>query len=209
VAFRIHRRHVFALAGLVSALVVAALAWAIVWATHYAPLEPGSLSSGLGPHGTMLKAAAGSDGKDVLYVDARPGSTFQVAFSIRNGGSRGVTLLGPPAPGAPAEAGLFPVLSASIGPHDDRAYPRQFQALTSSRPASLRAGDDRLVYFTLRVNGRCDGSVARSAAGAHTVSSVATIPMRYRVLGLFTRTQQLALPYNLALACRSGGLATG
>jgi hypothetical protein len=218
VTFRIHPRLAFALATSIPVVAVAAVIWVVVWATHYAPLGDGSLSSRMGPHGTMIKAALGSDGRDVLYVDARRGSTFRMAFSIRNGGDHTITLLGVPNPGQTGSAGLFPVLSASIGPHDLNMdgpgdhlggghYPRQFHTLTPSRTASLHAGDDRLVYFTMRVNGHCLGRVAHNANRASVVSSVDSIPVRYRVLGLFTRTQQIPLPYNLALACRGSGVA--
>jgi hypothetical protein len=171
-------------------------------------------------HGTLLHVPRESGGEDVFYVDAPQGSTFHVAFSIRNAGAHGVTLLGPPNPGPLPQAGLFPVVSASIGPHDLNAvgpgdhlggghYPRQFRTLSGSHPASLRGGDDRLVYFTVRLNGHCvGGGVAHGDRNA-TVEWVSSIPMRYRVAGIFTRTQELPLPYVLALACHGKGISSG
>jgi hypothetical protein len=189
---------------------VVAVVSALVWATHYAPLQQGLSSRTPVEGGTLVQPIPESGGQPVFFVRPGTGEVFRVGLSVSNGGSQAVSLLGSPI-SRKAGSQVFRVLRAELGPPNHYGgtadYPRQFTTFDAAHPVSLPAGDERELFLTYSWVGRClGGAVPRPWRQGSTGATVGldVYPLRFRLWGLFTRTQWLKLPYVLTAECKTG-----
>jgi hypothetical protein len=190
-------RHPLRLAGLVAGglVLVAALAALVLflWLRAYSPLSSGSAGGGgfaPGPGlGADVEPVTGSGGKPVFIPVYRKGRPFDTAFTLHNTGRFAVTVTGL------ATDRSRPQLEAAALLASD-------SSIASADPANVRAfhklrldpGDTAIVV----VRWRLDCSAGRKA---EVYSD--SVPLRFRYLSAFTRTQSVRLPFAVTLRCRS------
>jgi hypothetical protein len=191
-------RHPLRLAGLVAGglVLVAALAALVLflWLRAYSPLSSGSAGGGggfaPGPGlGADVEPVTGSGGKPVFIPVYRKGRPFDTAFTLHNTGRFAVTVTGL------ATDRSRPQLEAAALLASD-------SSIASADPANVRAfhrlrldpGDTAIVV----VRWRLDCSAGRKA---EVYSD--SVPLRFRYLSTFTRTQSVRLPFAVTLRCRS------
>jgi hypothetical protein len=190
-------RHPLRLAGLVAGglVLVAALAALVLflWLRAYSPLSSGSAGGGgfaPGPGlGADVEPVTGSGGKPVFIPVYRKGRPFDTAFTLHNTGRFAVTVTGL------ATDRSRPQLEAAALLASD-------SSIASADPANVRAfhrlrldpGDTAIVV----VRWRLDCSAGREA---EVYSD--SVPLRFRYLSAFTRTQSVRLPFAVTLRCRS------
>ena len=179
-------RHPLRLAGIVAAAIVAVLAGAalivFLWLRTYAPLGavgPGTPGTGLSAD---VEPVTGSGGKPVFVPAYTPGRSFDTAFTLHNTGHFAVTVLGL---GAPNEAGPQPAALLATDSSANTEHARPFERLR------LNPDDTAAVVVRWRlVCAKGDGE---------TYSDV--VPLRYRYLSMFTRTERIRLPFAVTLRC--------
>jgi hypothetical protein len=165
----------------VSAVVVVAAVVVVglfLWLRTYAPLDAGGpVSPGRGL-GAAVEPTFGSGGKTVFIPAYRRGRPFDTQLTLHNGGRFAVTVTGVGSVGGP----LAP--AELIDPVHDRPL------------GSLRLDPHDDVTVVLRWRLACapkDGEVASDR-----------LPLRYRYLSWFTRTETVELPFAVTLRCSGG-----
>jgi len=190
-------RHPLRLAGLVAGglVLVAALAALVLflWLRAYSPLSSGSAGGGgfaPGPGlGADVEPVTGSGGKPVFIPVYRKGRPFDTAFTLHNTGRFAVTVTGL------ATDRSRPQLEAAALLASD-------SSIASADPANVRAfhrlrldpGDTAIVVVRWRLD---------CGAGRKAEVYSDSVPLRFRYLSAFTRTQSVRLPFAVTLRCRS------
>jgi hypothetical protein len=189
-AATVPERHRVRAAGLIAtgAVLMVALAAAalFLWLRTYAPLDAqGRFAPG--PNlGADVEPVTGSGGRPVLVPDYRAGLPFDTAFTLHNGGRFAVDVVGLADDRALPElqaVGLLATDSSTASADPDRLHP--FRRLRLDR------GDTAIVVARWRLD--CSGSKREVFADS--------VPLRYRYLSLFTRTERVALPFAVTLRC--------
>jgi hypothetical protein len=194
------RRHPVRLAGLIAAgvLAIAFLAAAVLffWLGTYAPLSA-SGSGGFAPGpglGADVRPVTGSGGKTVFIPVYREGRPFDTAFTVHNRGRFAVTVT------SLADATSLPQLSPdsllttdSSTASADPAHLHPFQRLR------LDPGDTAILVVRWRLS---------CPAGERGEVYADEVPLRYRYLSLFTRTERVQLPFAVTLRCGGGPSAS-
>jgi hypothetical protein len=182
-------RHPLRLAGLVAAgvVLVAALAAAVLylWLRTYAPL---SAAPGFAPGPGLaadIEPATGSGGRPVLIPTYRAGRTFDTAFTLENTGRFTVEVRGLAADGAGPLHAQAVLASDSSTASADPEHLHPFATLRLSR------GDTATVVVRWQLD--CRTHPRETFADA--------VPLEYRYLSLFTRTERVALPFAVTLRC--------
>jgi hypothetical protein len=187
------QRHPLRTVGLVvgGAIVVVGIAALVLyfWLGHYKPLS--ALGSGSFAPGPGLSAdvepATGSGGKPVFLPRYRAKRPFDTAFTLKNTGRFAVTVTGL---GTAAEhPELRPLALFASDSATASADPRQLRPF-----AHLRLEPDDSATLVVRWQLDCGGS----KNGQVFTDSV---PLRYRYLSLFTRTERVELPFAVTLLC--------
>jgi len=189
------QRHPLRVAGLVAAVVVlvAALAALVLflWLRAYAPLSaPGNLGFAPGPGlGADVEPVTGSGGKTVFTPAYRKGRPFDTAFTIRNAGRFAVTVIGLGEHGAPPRE-LQPGRLLASDSSTASADPANVHAFHHLR---LDPGDTAIVVvrWSLSCGPGSDAEVYSDS-----------VPLRFRYLSTFTRTQAVRLPFAVTLRCQ-------
>ena len=188
-AATVPRRHPLRLAGLVAAGVVllAALAATVLylWLRTYAPL---SAVPGFAPGPGLaadIEPVTGSGGRPVLVPAYRPGRSFDTAFTLENTGRFAVEVRGLAADGDGRVHAQAVLASDSSTTSADPEHLHPFATLRLSR------GDTAIVVVRWRLDCR----------NSHGETFADTVPLRYRYLSLFTRTERVALPFAVTLRC--------
>jgi hypothetical protein len=195
------RRVLLALATGIGVAVVGTSIGGLVWLHDYAPLtyQGGSWSAGYQLHGVAASVdpQAAIDSRTIVFPRFRQGRDFFVGFTLWNTGRLDLTLLG-------VDTSRFPRGWQGMYPRDVRAAAEEpslpFESgvlLGKSVPTShlrIRAHRERFVWIGFRMSS-CRGL---PKGATQTFSDV---PLRYRYLGHFIRTQTIALPFNVTLAC--------
>jgi len=189
------QRHPLRVAGLVAVVLVlvAALAALVLflWLRAYAPLSaPGNLGFAPGPGlGADVEPVTGSGGKTVFIPAYRKGRPFDTAFTIRNTGRFAVTVTGLGERGArPRELEPGKLLASD-------------SSTASADPANVHA------FHDLRLDpGDAAIVVVRWSLSCGTGSEAEvysdSVPLRFRYLSTFTRTQAVRLPFAVTLRCQ-------
>jgi len=185
-------RHPLRLAGLAvggAALVVAVAALVLfVWLRGYAPLSAFAGTFAPGPGlAADVEPVAGSGGKTVFLPAYREGRPFDTAFTLHNTGRFAVTVTGlgggTQTPELRPEA-LFGSDSATASADPSRLRPFRHLRLEPDDTATV------VVRWQLDCAGSKNGQVFADS-----------VPLRYRYLSLFTRTERVALPFAVTLRC--------
>jgi hypothetical protein len=190
-------RHPLRLAGLVAGglVLVAALAALVLflWLRAYSPLSSGSAGGGgfaPGPGlGADVEPVTGSGGKTVFIPVYRKGKPFDTAFTLHNTGRFAVTVTGL-------------VTDRSRPQLEAAALLASDSSIASADPANVRAfhrlrldpGDTAIVVVRWRLD---------CSAGNEAEVYSDSVPLRFRYLSTFTRTQSVRLPFAVTLRCRS------
>jgi hypothetical protein len=190
------QRHPLRVAGLAAAgivlLAAAAAASLFLWLRTYAPLDAaGSFAPGPGL-GADVRPVTGSGGKTVFIPVYRKGGAFDTAFTVHNTGRFAVTVSGL---GSGPLAGLEPEALLTTDSSTTSADPDHLHAF---QPLRLDPGDTAILVVRWRL--ACSGAAAELSADA--------VPLRYRYLSLFTRTERIRLPFAVTLRCAGGPPAT-
>jgi hypothetical protein len=173
------------------AVIGVAILGLFLWLRTYAPLNGrGTGSYGPGPGlGADVEPTFGSGGKTVFLPVYRKGKPFDTSFTVENTGRFAVTLTG--------------IRSSRRGP----IYAEQLfatDAANSADPKHLhRFTDLRLApkdSVLVAVAWHLDCANMRKGSQASTD----TVHLRYRYLSLFTRTQEVELPFAVTLRCSGG-----
>jgi hypothetical protein len=185
------QRHPFRLAGLVvgGALVVLALAalGLFLWVRTYAPLSAAESGFAPGPGlAADVEPVAGSGGKPVFIPVYGQARLFDTAFTLRNTGRFAVTVTGLGA--GNRGIGPLPMSLFSTDSPTASVEPSRLQPLNDFR---LDPDDSATVVIRWRLN--C-GRVKRE-------ESTDRLPLRYRYLSRFKRTQRVVLPFAVTLRC--------
>ncbi len=185
------QRHPFRLAGLITGgaafvLAIAALGL-FLWVRSYAPLSAADGSYAPGPGlAADIEPVSGSGGKTVFIPAYRKGRPFDTAFTLRNTGRFAVTVTGL-GPGLRA-AGLAPIRLFSTDSPTASAEPSHLQPLGRFR---LDPKDSATVVVRWRLD--CTQRKREPTADK--------LPLRFRYLSSFTRTQPVVLPFAVTLRC--------
>ena len=170
------------------AIVGLAVLGLFVWLRTYAPLstENGTFGPGAGL-GADVEPTYGSGGRTVFipaYVKGRP---FDTSFTVENTGRFAVTLLGV------QSAHVGPIYAASLYATDTAG---------SAAPSHLHPFQD------LRLDPKDSASVVvqwrLDCKNVQGEASTGDVRLRYRYLSMFTRTQEVELPFAVTLRCSSG-----
>jgi hypothetical protein len=188
-------RHALRLVGLVTGglMLVAALAALVLflWLRTYAPLSSG-YAGGFAPGpglGADVEPVTGSGGKTVFIPVYRKGRPFDTAFTLHNTGRFAVTVEGL------VQDRSRPELEASALLASD-------SSIASADPANVHAfhrlrldpGDTAIVVVRWRLD---------CSAGREPEVYSDSVPLRFRYLSTFTRTQSVRLPFAVTLRCRN------
>lgn len=191
-AATVRERHPLRTAGLVAVGVVLVVALAgaalFLWLRNYAPLA--SLGPGSFAPGPNLEAdvepVTGSGGKTVFIPAYRPGRPFDTAFTIHNTGRFAVDVLGlATANGVPQLRAAELLATDSPAASADPEHVRPFERFRLDR------GDTAIVVARWRLD--CSKYTGEFFADS--------LPLRYRYLSLFTRTERVELPFAVTLRC--------
>ena len=190
------QRHPLRLASLVAGgailVVVLAVVVVVLWLRTYAPLSAigaGGFAPGPGL-GADVRAVTGSGGKTVFIPAYRKGRPFDTAFTLHNDGRFAVTVTGLAAMGRAPE--LWPDSLLATDSSTASADPAHLQPFRQLR---LDPGDSAIVVVRWGLD--CSG-----AAKAEVFAD--EVPLRYRYLSQFTRTERVPLPFAVTLRCRGG-----
>ena len=183
-------RHPLRLAAVVAAgvVLVAALAAAVLylWLRTYAPL---AATPGFAPGPGLaadIEPVTGSGGKPVLIPAVRRGRTFDTAFTLENTGRFAVEVRGLAGDGGNRRLHVEAVLASdSSTASADPQHLHPFATLRLSR------GDTAIVVVRW--------SLTCSPHAGETFADV--VPLEYRYLSIFTRTERVALPFAVTLRC--------
>jgi hypothetical protein len=185
------QRHPYRLAGLVAGggvvvLAVAALGL-FLWVRSYAPLTAAEGGYAPGPGlAADVEPVGGSGGKTVFIPAFQQGRPFDTAFTLRNTGRFAVTVTGlEPSPGG---IGPAPILLFSTDSPTASAEPSHLHPLSRLR---LDRNDSATVVVRWRL----------ACTQAKGEISADRLPLRYRYLSGFTRTQRVELPFAVTLRC--------
>jgi hypothetical protein len=188
------QRHPFRLAGLLvgGLVLVAALAALVLflWLRAYAPLNA-SGSGGFAPGpglGADVEPVTGSGGKTVFIPAYRKGRPFDTAFTLRNTGRFAVTVTGLAEDRSHPELGPGDLLTSDSSTAS--ADPANVHAFHKLR---LDPGDTAIVVVRWRLD---------CGAGSEAEVYSDSVPLRFRYLSTFTRTQSVRLPFAVTLRCR-------
>jgi hypothetical protein len=188
------KRHPLRLAGLVAGglvLVAALAALALfLWLRTYSPLDAAG-SGGFAPGpglGADVEPVTGSGGKTVFIPAYRKNRPFDTAFTLHNSGRFAVTVTGLVKDRRLPQ--LEPVALLTSDSSTASADPANVHPFHRLR---LDPGDTAIVVVRWRLN--C------GAAGEAEVHSD-SVPLRFRYLSSFTRTQSVRLPFAVTLRCR-------
>jgi hypothetical protein len=178
-------------------VLVAALAALVLflWLRTYAPLSsagPGGTAGGFAPGpglGADVEPVTGSGGRTVFIPVYRKGRPFDTAFTLHNTGRFAVTVTGLAVDRSRPQLEAADLLASG-------------SSIASADPANVRAfhrlrldpGDTAIVV----VRWRLDCSAGREA---EVYSD--SVPLRFRYLSTFTRTQSVRLPFAVTLRCRN------
>jgi len=188
-------RHPLRLVGLVAGgvVLVVALAAAVLflWLRTYAPLSAvgtGSFAPGPGL-GADVEPVTGSGGKTVFIPAYHKGRAFDTAFTLHNTGRFAVTVTGLAQHRSQPQldaADLLATDSSTASANRDNLHP--FHRLR------LDPGDTAIVVVRWRLN---------CAAGKNAEVYSDSVPLRYRYLSTFTRTEWVRLPFAVTLRCEA------
>jgi hypothetical protein len=183
------QRHPFRLAGLVAGGAVVVLAVAalglFLWVRSYAPLSADGGAYAPGPGlGADVEPVSGSGGKTVFIPAYRKGRPFDTAFTLRNTGRFAVTVTGL----EPGQRGTGLAAIRLFSTDSASAEPSNLQPLGAIR---LDPRDSATIVVRWRLN--CGTSKGEASADR--------LPLRYRYLSTFTRTQPVVLPFAVTLRC--------
>jgi hypothetical protein len=162
-----------------------------LWLRTYAPLAAtGSGTYGPGPGlGADVEPTYGSGGKTVFIPAFVRGRPFDTSFTVENTGRFAVTLTG--------------LRSAQDGPiYAERLYATD--SAGSAAPSHLHPFQD------LRLDPKDSASVVVrwhldcKDTGKGVEATTDRVSLRYRYLSMFTRTQEVELPFAVTLRCSSG-----
>jgi hypothetical protein len=179
------RRRVL-VAALATAMVM--LVGAVAWLLTYSPLRPGSLSGA--PQGSAAWSEADTGVGDVVYyVSAGKPATFEIGFSIENGGRLPITLqgLGSPTSFTLAFMGRYPLFEE---PTREVGRP-----LVPFEPVTIDPGDTHYLVLQLRIE---DELLCTGGGGSFVPSDPA---LRFRTLGLVPGEQTVGLPFTVVGMC--------
>jgi len=188
------QRHPLRVAGLVAAVLVlvAALAALVLflWLRAYAPLSaPGNFGFAPGPGlGADVEPVTGSGGKTVFIPAYRKGRPFDTAFTLRNTGRFAVTVTGLAEDRSHPELGPGDLLTSDSSTAS--ADPANVHAFHDLR---LDPGDAAIVVVRWSLS-------CGSGSEAEVYSD--SVPLRFRYLSTFTRTQAVRLPFAVTLRCQ-------
>jgi hypothetical protein len=190
------QRHPLRLAGLIAAGVVAiavlAAAVLFLWLGTYAPLSAAG-SGGFAPGpglGADVRPVTGSGGKTVFIPVYREGRPFDTAFTLHNSGRFAVTVRGLAAAKSSRQLGPVALLTTdSSTASADPAHLHAFQRLR------LDPGDTAILVVRWQLS---------CTAGRRSEVYADEVPLRYRYLSLFTRTERVRLPFAVTLRCGRG-----
>jgi hypothetical protein len=193
------RRHPLRLAGLIAggAILVGALAVAVVvvWLRTYAPLSAPGSGFAPGPGlGADVRPVTGSGGKTVFIPAYRKGRPFDTAFTLHNDGRFAVTVTGLASTAHVPE--LWPDTLLTTDSSTASADPAHLQPF---QPLRLDPGDSAILVVRWGLD--CSG-------GARGEVFADDVPLRYRYLSQFTRTERVRLPFAVTLRCKGGPPAT-
>jgi hypothetical protein len=192
-------RHPLRLAGLVTGgfVLVAALAALVLflWLRTYAPLSSGGPDGGAGGFapgpglGADVEPVTGSGGKTVFIPVYRKGRPFDTAFTLHNTGRFAVTVEGLVRDRGRPELAADDLLASD-------------SSIASADPANVHAfhrlrldpGDTATVVVRWRLD---------CSAGREPEVYSDSVPLRFRYLSTFTRTQSVRLPFAVTLRCRN------
>ena len=194
------QRHPLRLAGLIVAGIVVVLGLAalvlFLWLRSYAPLAAlgaGTFAPGPGL-GADVRPVAGSGGKTVFIPTYRNGRPFDTAFTVHNDGRFAVTVTGLGRMSSPPELAPESLLTTdSSTASTDPAHLQPFEKLR------LDPGDTAILVVRWGLD--CP------RGDKHEVFAD-RVPLRYRYLSLFTRTERVRLPFAVTLRCAGGPPAT-
>jgi len=188
------RRHPFRLAGIVvgGVVLVVVLAAAVLffWLRSYAPLsavDAGSYAPGPGL-AADVEPVTGSGGKTVFIPNYRKGRPFDTAFTLHNTGRFAVTVSG-----LASQPRRRDLNAGSLLATDSSAAGAEPSHLHAFRELRLDPGDTAILVVRWQLH--CARSSGESYAD--------TIPLRYRYLSIFRRTEQVRLPFAVTLRCSS------
>jgi hypothetical protein len=188
------KRHPLRLAGLVAGglvLVAALAALALfLWLRTYSPLDAAG-SGGFAPGpglGADVEPVTGSGGKPVFIPAYRKNRPFDTAFALHNTGRFAVTVTGLVRDRSRSQLEAADLLTSdSSTASADPANVHPFHRLR------LDPGDTAIVVVRWRLD---------CAAGSNPEVYSDSVPLRFRYLSTFTRTQSVRLPFAVTLRCR-------
>jgi hypothetical protein len=158
-----------------------------LWVRSYAPLSASQGAYAPGPGlSADIEPVTGSGGKPVFIPAYRRGRAFDTAFTLRNTGRFAVTVTGlvrAQRALGPTPIGLFSTDSPAAS-----AGPSHLQPLSHFR---LDPDDSATVVVRWRLE--CGRNKAEVSADR--------LPLRYRYLSTFTRTEPVVLPFAVTLRC--------
>jgi hypothetical protein len=188
------KRHPLRLAGLVAGglVLVAALAALVLflWLRAYSPLNAaGSGAFAPGPGlGADVEPVTGSGGQTVFIPAYRKNRPFDTAFTLHNAGRFAVTVTGLAEDRSRPELQAAALLTSdSSTASADPANVHPFHKLR------LDPGDTAIVVVRWRLD---------CGAGSDAEVYSDAVPLRFRYLSTFTRTQSVRLPFAVTLRCR-------
>jgi hypothetical protein len=186
------QRHPLRVAGIVAGGVVLVLAVAaaviFLWLRTYAPLsaaDSGSYAPGPGL-AADVEPVTGSGGKTVFIPNYRKGRPFDTAFTLHNTGRFAVTVSG--LASDRSQPALHPGALLATDSSTASADPNHLHAFRQLR---LNPGDTAIIVVRWQLH--CTRK--RSEASADIV------PLRYRYLSIFRRTEPVRLPFAVTLRC--------
>jgi hypothetical protein len=190
------QRHPLRLAGLIAAGVVLLVGLAAVvlffWLGRYAPLAAlgeGTFAPGPGL-GADVRPVTGSGGKTVFLPTYRNGRPFDTAFTVHNDGRFAVTVTGLGSMTSPPELAPQELLNTdSSTASTDPAHLQPFEKLR------LDPGDSAILVVRWGLD---------CPTGDKSEVFADQVPLRYRYLSLFTRTERVRLPFAVTLRCAGG-----
>jgi hypothetical protein len=185
------QRHPLRLAGIVAASAVFAICLAAavlyLWLRTYAPLSAfgaGSFAPGPGI-AADIEPVTGSGGKPVFIPNYRRGHPFDTAFTVHNTGRFAVTVKGL------ATVAKQPVAPSALLATDSPTASADPRHLHTFRQLRLGPGDS--VILVVRWQLDCGTGAGEAYADR--------VPLRYRYLSIFRRTEAVRLPFAVTLRC--------